>query len=134
VFYARNVLCDHTGRLPRMGSDHEMSRTFDDGDRGARYALAQKLIRALNRRMTGTAPQNQRRNFDGRKQITRDVEAIRTCPIQNVDCRRFDGVVANALRPSGESAGAAIEVDHLFNRGVLAGMKCGKIRPRHFSE
>src|SRR5437868_15520886 len=99
-----------------MGRDQEMGRVVYGGDRGVGYALSTQIVRTLNRRMTGSAPQHQRRGLDGRKQSTREAEAIGTCPIQDVYRCGFHGVVANALRPAGEGARAAVEVDHLFDR------------------
>ncbi len=84
--------------------------------------------------MAGLAPQNQSRNLDGAEQSGRQLEAIGTRPVQNIDRRRFNRIFAHALRPTGECACAAVEVDHLFDRSLLAGMECGEIGFGHVPE
>ena len=61
-------------------------------------------------------------------------ESRRRWPSPGFDRRCLDGIGAHALRPGGERAGPAVEVDHRGDRIGLACVKSGEIGLRHVPE
>ena len=110
--------------MSRLGNRHDL-RGREPG---------QEFVGALDGRVTLATPQDESRDVDCRKGSGRRQEIICGSPIQNVDRRGFNGVIANTLRPAGESAGSAIEINHLFNRSLFAAMESTEIGVGHFAK
>ena len=73
--------------------------------------LGELLCIARRQHLVGLAPQHQRGNVDLGERRARQTEAVAAGPIQHVGRGGLDGIIANALRPARERAGAAIMLE-----------------------
>ena len=70
--------------------------------------------------------------FASEGRVSRKPYAAR--PIQNVGRRGLNGVIANALRPTGKRARAAVEINHLLDRVAVPRLEHAEINVGHFAK